>query len=326
MNSLKALKVSLLATILACAAPLAGAQVVGIGSNPQGSFVYAAAVAVARVMEAKGGLTARVQPMSGSTTITPLVNRGEIEFGMLNSFDVVSAFNGVNGFDRPNPDLRVVGVLFILRLALGVPNDSPVKSIADLKGLRMPSDYSAQKISNFGQGSMLATAGLSIADMKQFPVSDYMKGMRAVAEGKVDAALFGVGSGASQEAHAGLASRGGVRFLSIPDTPEALTALRKVFPTAFTTVVRPSKALPAILGPTRVMAFSMFLVASTHVSADVVFRATKAIYENKPMLVAGSGILNSFDAKQMAEANIVSFHPGAEQFYKQAGEWPPKKR
>lgn len=314
------------AAILSCAATLACAQVVGIGTNPQGSFGYSVGSGLAAVMQNKGGLATRVQPMSGSSAYTPLVNRGQIEFGLLSSFDVVNAYTGVIDFDRPNADLRLVGVVYALPLGMAVPNDSPARSIRDLKGMRLPSHYTAQRNSIFGQDALLATGGLSTADMKPYPVPDYVKGMRAVGEGKVEAAPFGLGSAAAQEVNVALASRGGLRFLSLSDTPEALAAMRKVFPTAYTVVFQPSPAFPGILGPTRIMVYSIFLVASAHVPADLVYRTAKSIYENKPMLEAASATLKTFDPKLMAEANQVPFHPGAEQFYKEAGEWPPKKR
>jgi TRAP-type uncharacterized transport system substrate-binding protein len=90
---------------------------------------------VAGVLQQKGGMAARVQPLSGSSAYTPLVNRGQVEFGLLNAVDVVNAYEGVDNFkDRKNPELRLVGVLFDIQNGIAVPNDSPAKSIKDLKG------------------------------------------------------------------------------------------------------------------------------------------------------------------------------------------------
>ncbi len=61
-------------------------------------------------------------------------------------------------------------------------------------------------------------------------------------------------------------------------------------------------------------------------NADVVYKTTKVIYENKPMLEAASATLKSFDPSVMVEANAVPYHPGAKRFYKEVGAWPPKKR
>ena len=74
------------------------------------------------------------------------------------------------------------------------------------------------------------------------------------------------------------------------------------------------------------MVYSAFLISSTHVSADMVYKAIKAIHENKPMLVAASPSLNSFDPSAMSEESVVPYHPGAEKFFKEVGQWPPKKR
>ena len=318
-------KAMIAAGLLSCAT--AQAQVVAIATNTQGSSFYSVGAAVAGVMQQKAALPTRVQPMSGSSAYTPLVNRGQIEFGVLNSLYMANAYLGVENFkDHSNPDLRLVGALFVVPIGIAVPGDSPAKSIKDLKGLRMPSQFTAQTTMRIQQDAILATGGLSTADMKPFPVSDYLKGTSALGEGKVDAALACVGCGNGQEANIALASHGGMRFLPIPDTPEAQAAMHKLFPSAYTKMFEPSPALAGVVAPTRLMVYSGFLYTSTHVPADVVYRATKAIYENMAMLEAASPYMKTFDPKVMAEANTVPYHPGAERFFKEAKEWPPKKR
>jgi len=99
-----------------------------------------------------------------------------------------------------------------------------------------------------------------------------------------------------------------------------------VFPAAYLTEVKPAPALVGILGPTTVMAYSAYLVTSSHVPADVVYKAAKAIFENKPALAAASATMKRFDPAVMAEANQVPYHPGAEKLFKEVKMWPPKAR
>ncbi|MBI2961372.1 MAG: TAXI family TRAP transporter solute-binding subunit [Betaproteobacteria bacterium] len=313
------------ASALACLASAAQAQVVGIATNPQGSLYYSVGTAIAGVVQQKAGMPARVQPMSGSTAYTPPLNRGEVEFGLLNAVDVGNAYNGVLNFkDRKNTDLRLVGVVFSIQNGIAVAKDSPAKSLADLKGLRIPSRFTAQSTMQFVQDAILASGGLSTADMKGFPVADQFKGMQALGEGKVDAALSCFTCATAKEVDIALASRGGMRFLPLSDAPEAKAAMRKLFPAARSQVFSPSPAFTGINTPTRLFAYSAFLVSSKHVSADVIYKVTKAIYESKATLAANSPPMKTFDPVAMAEPNIVPYHPGAEKFFREIGQWPPK--
>jgi len=323
------LKTLISAAILSCAVSVAQAEVrvVGVATNTAGSLYYSVGTAVAEVMQNKGGITTRVQPMSGSSAYAPLINRGEIEFGLMNAIDVVNAFTGVDNFEgRKNPDLRLVGVMFALPIGIAVPNDSPAKSIKDLKGVRMPSEFTAQSTIRAVQNAVLATGGISTGDMEHFPVANYVKGMRALGEGKVDAALMCVGCAAAREVNVALASHGGMRFLPLSDSAESAAAMRKVFPSAYFKIFQPSQANTAVIVPTRLMVYSAFLATSSHVPDALVYKTTKAIYENKKGLVATSAPMKSFDPAMMAETNTVPYHPGAEKFYKEIGQWPPKGR
>ena len=44
------------------------------------------------------------------------------------------------------------------------------------------------------------------------------------------------------------------------------------------------------------------------------------------MFANASPMMKAFDPKMMDEASFVPYHPGAEKFYREVGEWPPKKR
>ena len=315
------------AAILSCATMAAEAQVVGIATNAQGSSFYSVGAGIAGVMQQKANLATRVQPSSGPSTFIPILNRGEVEFAISTSLDAVNSYLGIEDFNRrKNSDIRLVGVVFVIPIAIAVANDSPYKSIKDLKGVRMPSQFPAQAVVALIQNAMLSVGGLSTADMKQYPVANYLKGMEALGQTKVDAATFCVGCGLAQEANVALASHGGLRFLSLPDTPEALAALNKIYPGSYLKLFQPSPALAGVVGPTRVMAYSGFMLASAKTSDDVVYRATKAIYENKAMLEASTQYMKTFEPGMMAEASVVPYHPGAEKFYREVGEWPPRKR
>ena len=88
----------------------AKAQPVGLGTSPQGTLTYAIGAAVAKVLGETGNIQSRVQPSSGTGTMIPLVNSGEIDFGFANTLELYDAFHGVGTFDkRPNPKLRTVG-------------------------------------------------------------------------------------------------------------------------------------------------------------------------------------------------------------------------
>ena len=315
------------AAALACLATAAQAQVIGIATLAQGSLYYSVGAALAGVMQQKANISTRVVPLSGTNSYTPMINRGEIEFGLLNSADVANAYRGVGTFKgHRNPDLRLVGVIFPLQNGLAVPNDSPAKSIKDLKGLRIPSVFTAQVTVQVNQDAILATGGLSTADLQGFPVSDQFKGMQALGEGKVDVALSCFNCAIGKEVNVALASHGGMRFLPIPDTPEALAAMHRLFPTAYTKVFSPSPAFSGIVTPTRLFVHSAFLVVNKNVPEALVYKAVKAIHGSRAALVATSAALNGFDPGFMAEANIVPYHPGAEKFYKEIGQWPPKTR
>src|SRR5215467_6089951 len=90
-------------------------RTVGIGSNPAGSIYYALASGLANVVSGAAPFQMTVQPYTGSSTYLPLIDSGELEFGMVNAVDMALAYNGPDklkiGGRNPypyTPNLRLI--------------------------------------------------------------------------------------------------------------------------------------------------------------------------------------------------------------------------
>ena len=60
-------------------------------------------------------------------------------------------------------------------------------------------------------------------------------------------------------------------------------------------------------------------MASSKTPADVVYKVTKAMYENKSKLVASHKAFSGMDQKKMHIKIGVPYHAGAMKFYKEKG-------
>ncbi len=320
---MKFLKLVFVTAVAAVMATSAHAQVRVIASNPQGSIFYSASVAIGKLLDEKLKMQVRVQPMGGSSTYIPLLNRGETDFGLTNVDDLLTAFKGTGNFRQPNPDLRLIAAVFPLTLGVMVPNDSAIKTMADLKGKTMPWGYNAQTTGRALQQAVLANANMSMKDVKGVPTQSLFSGVDMLGEGKVDAATIAVGTAQGQRANVSLASHGGVRFLNVDSSPEALARQRKVLPSR-TIVIQPAPYAVGIIGPTTIIAYSIFFSTGAKMPDDVVYNIAKTIHGGKDEMLKSHPVFRGFDPARMTEEIGVPYHPGAIKYYKEIGQWPPK--
>ncbi|MGE0744922.1 MAG: TAXI family TRAP transporter solute-binding subunit [Rhodospirillales bacterium] len=317
-----------LAVMLAFAGSVAAgsalaSDVTTIATHPQGSLAYTAGVAIAKVLDEKLQRPFRVQPTAGSSTFMPLLNTNEVQFGIANVDDSQTAHSGTGAYTKPNPELRLINIMFPLPLGIMVPADSPVKKIADLKGVRMGSGYAGMTTGRVIQEAALANAGLEPDAVRGVPVVNMFAAVDLVASGRADAAAIGPGTPQVQKAHAELSSRGGVRFISIDTTPDAVARMQKVMPSR-PLRIDPAPHLVGVLEPIMVMAYSMYFIGNSKLPDDLVYNVAKTLHANRDPLVAAAPALQRFDPQRMTEKVSVPFHPGAIKFYTEIGQWPPK--
>jgi TRAP transporter TAXI family solute receptor len=293
------------------------AQTFSIGSNPQGSLAYSAAAGIAKVANDVAKIKARVVPQGGPVVTLPLVSNGELDFSISISMLAVLAHKGVAMFKRSGkqPNAQVVAAVIPLELGWFVRKDSDIMSMSDLRGKRVSSKLSKQKAVLVTGRAKLATAGLTYKDLVGVPAPNGVRQVQDFMAGKIDAVSFSLSAGITAQANAKV----GIRVLSLPNSPEAEKAMQKLAPGSRIETRNPGPKYPGILKPTNIFVAPFLLMASSKTPADVVYRLTRALYENKQKLVASHKAFGGMEPRKM-HANIgVPYHAGALRFYKEKG-------
>jgi uncharacterized protein len=305
------------------AAALAGAakaQMVSILTTSAGSYTNSSGAAVAKVLIDHAQLHAVVQAQTANGL--DAIAAGVADFSLSNSFDLTFFADGARYYKElgPHRNLRIVGSFQPFRVAMFVRKDSAIHTIHDLKGKNVSSGYNAIKAVATMVEAHLANGGLSYRDVNGVPTSNNVRASEDFDAGKVDTLFFAIGTAAIKQA---AATVGGVRALPIDTSPEAVKRMQDVMPGSYVVHVNPAPNLDGIAEPMSLIAFDMVLYTTDKTADDVVYRAAKALYENKKELASTFAAFNGFDPKTMAKpVKDVPFHPGALKFYKEAGIAP----
>jgi TRAP transporter TAXI family solute receptor len=299
-------------------------QPIAIATPPSGSIYNSTAAAIGKVLAEKAGIKMTIQALGGSSQFLPIVNAGEVPFGIANVYETSLAVTGEEYFKgRPTKDVRAVAVLYPLRNTIFVKKDSPYKKLADLKGARGPVGFTNQKILTAVTNAALAPGGITLDDVKGVNVANIISNVNAFKEGRTDFFVFALGGAPVREADAAV---GGIRALTAEDTPANVAAMRKHVPVAYLRYEKPSKANAGLLEPGYLVSYGVNLFASTKTPADVVYKVVKAMHDNAEDMGKVFPPMRLLDTKAMAqEISGVEYHPGAVKYFKEIGQWPPKR-
>jgi TRAP transporter TAXI family solute receptor len=302
-------------------------RAVTIGSNPAGTVFYAVASAFSKVVSEGTSFQMTVQPYTGTSTFLPLLNSGEIDFGVNNAVDMALSYQGPErlkiGGRNPfahTPNARLVMRGAPLLVGLVVRKDSPLKSVHDIKGKRVTGEYPAQLAVWYNLFGHLATAGLTWSDVKVVPVPAANEGIDALVQGRVDVALHALNSAKVREAD----STVGVRHLSSDCSPQAEQRLSRAVPGYYTRLMKAGSAL-AVAEDTCVIAYDIYL--STHKAApdQVITGVLKAVWDNLEKLSPVHPIFKEWTRDRAVATDVtMPYHPAAVHFYKEQKLWSAK--
>ena len=311
---MKVLKIILFSALISIFSFSAYSQTVGIGTTKGGATAQVSA-GISKIVSAHGGMQMIPQPMGGTQQYIPIVNAGELEFGIANAMQTFMAVNGVGLSEgQANPNLKMVATMMYFRVGLIVKADSNIYSIADLKGKKLPSGYSAAPLFAYLLKGMIANGGLTTNDVQGVPVTGLIAGINAFKEGKIDAVIGSVGAGFVKDAAAKV---GGVRFIPFSDSKGDKGALFKEAPQTFLIDVSPGTV--GVDKKMKLLGFDYMLWANKDVSSDIVYRVTKAMHENEKELKGLGALWRTHSSKTMNKNKGMEYHSGAIKYYKEVG-------
>ena len=292
---------------------------IAIGTLSVGSIYYATGGVIAKELTKTLPVPVNIQPYSGTTTSLALVDQGEIAMAIGAAMEVHDAHNGIEPY-RKMPNLRMVAVLYPLYASIVVRNDSPIRTIKDLKGKRVAGNFPAMLVGRQLTASLLATEGLSWRDVTVVSTPSIMAALPLFPEGRIDATYTSIGTPTMRELDGQVS--GGMRFLPISNTAaDALAAMDKAAPGTYAAPLKSGFA-PGIRADGQYQAFDTQMVASTHVSDDIVYRTVKTMADAEKDIAGAMPPLREFAKAKFAKTNVrVQFHPGAIKAYKELGLW-----
>ena len=300
---------------LTLSATALAAELAALGSTARGGTSQIGRTLSAAISEA-GDLQMRPQELANTADYIPLVNAGEIEFGIANVVQLTYAMTGTGMSEgRPNENLKMVATLMPFRSGYIVRKDSDIRSLADLKGKRVPV-FADKALGDYVTKGYFANAEMGLDQVEGVPVPNFPRMWSSFAEGSADVAIVVVGAGNSREYDASF----GIRYLSFDNSPEALERMRTYLPQNYLQEM-PAGSVPGIEEPTFVNVFDYTFFAGADVSEDMVYKAVKALWEKESDLLAGGPFWNGFAKEEMGKDVGLDYHPGAIKFYKEMGVW-----
>lgn len=297
---------------------------VTIASNPPGTVFYALASGLAKIASEGASVQMTVQPYSGTSTFLPLLNTGEIDFGVNNAVDMALSYQGPErlkiGGRNPfvhAPNVRLVMRGSVLLVALLVRKDSPMKSVHDIRGKRLTGEYPAQLSNWYNLFGFLSGAGMKWEDVKIVPVPGVNEGVDALVQGRADVSMSAVDAAKVREADAAI----GVRHISIDCTPEGERRLRKAVPGYYPHWLKRGQAA-GIVEDTCVNAYDIYLTGHKAAPDRLVSTILKGIWDDIDKLPPLHPNFKHWTRQRAVDLDVtIPYHTAAVQFYKERGMW-----
>ena len=309
-----------LMSVLALSATLA-AQPRGhvtIAAGAVDGVYYPIAGAMSRITGETGGLSVRatVEASGGAVANVELIRAGEADFALLQNDIAYYAYNGIAlGAFAGKPVKSMAGVFSVYPepVHIVVTQASGVKSVRELKGKRVA-------LGPAGSGTeqnalqILEIYGIGEGDLRAGVRVSFTAAVEQLKAGVVDAAFFTTARGAPVVAEA--FGAGKLELLGVGAS--AGEALGRKYP--FYTI----GAIPAntYKGQGReVVAASVMamLVARSALSEELVYRFTKAVFDDLPQLYAAHAAARNLTLQTALVGMALPLHRGAERFFKEKG-------
>jgi hypothetical protein len=262
------------------------------------------------------GVQATAEVTGGSVDNLKLIGAGKADIGFTMADASLDAARGEDKFKGNKVEHRALMVLYPNRMHVVTIEGAGIATLADLKGKRVStgSPGSATEVMAF---RVIEAAGLDKdKDMRRERLSA-AESTNAIKDKKIDA-YFWVG-GLPTAAVTDLGASPGVN-LKLVDTAPMVARMNEKYGPLYSVGVIPAKTYPGQDADNRIAEVWNILVAPANMPDDLAYKVARAVFDNKPELVAVHKEADSITLDVQKRANSpVPFHPGAAKFFAEKG-------
>ncbi|OBS29768.1 TRAP transporter solute receptor, TAXI family [Tepidimonas fonticaldi] len=302
------------AALVAGTAAAQSTQFVNVLTGGQSGVYYPVGVALSQIYAKEipnARSTAQVTRASAENLNLLQSGRGEVAFTLADALSDAWKGNEEAGFKQKLDKLRGVSGLYNNYIQIVANADSGIRTLADLKGKRV-SVGAARSGTELNAREILKAAGLSYSDLAKVEYLPFGESVELMKNRQLDATL--------QSAGMGVASiRDLATAIKIVVVPVPADVVAKVGDPAYQPAVIPANTYIGQTADVPTAAIPNFLVTHAGVPEDVVYRMTKAMYDNLDTLYAAHNAARAIKRENALKGMPVPLHPGAERYYREVG-------
>jgi len=286
--------------------------------------LHSVATGIAKIATDTAGVPVIVRPHSGSSTHLPMLQTGELDLAIHPAVVAGMAFlgqerlliSGKNPFPA-TPGLRLVMSGSPLLAGVLVRKDSPIRTVADIKGQRYAGEFPAGLGAFINAYAYLRGSDLDWEDVDVVPFASLNDALDGLVRGRVDATVYGIGAPRVREADSSV----GVRFINADCSDEGKARIAASAPTYYTITLK-ADSMPGIVEDTCITAFPIYLMASDKTSDAIVSAVLAGLWEKEEELRTLNPGLRGWARATAAPNNPgIPYHPAAIEFFKSVGVW-----
>jgi len=285
---------------------------VNIGTGGTAGTYYPLGGAMADIIsKASSYINATAVSTGASVANVNKLVEGEFQLAFCQNDVTYYAFNGIEMFkDNAKPSLRGVGTLYGETIQIVTVTSSKVKSLADLRGVRIA-------VGAAGSGTevncrqILEALGLSYKDVSPQYLS-FAEAANGLRDGNVDVAV--VTAGVPTAAIRDVASQKDVVILPVSTVLANKLIAKYPFYTKF---IIPMDTYPKQAGDVQTLAVKAMLLVDASADEKLVYDMTKAIFTGTDRLALAHAQGKNIKKASAQEGMPIPLHPGAEKFFKE---------
>ena len=270
---------------------------------------YAVANALSPIIGEAADMTIRGDPTGASKANIQLLDKGEVDFAIVQNDVMDYAYNGTDLFadEGAIKSFATVGAVYAeVCQIVGIPE---INSVADLRGKTVSIGDSGSGV-EFNAVQILEAYGLTKDDITVVN-ADFAGSSEMFKNGSIDAFFCTAGAPTTNITDLSNSSKA-YKLIEIDD--EHAAALKAKYP-FYSTYSIPGGTYKGTDADVQTVAVKATIICRADLSEDAVYKFTKALFEKKDALVAAHAKFGELNLEYATDVGSVPFHAGAQKYY-----------